>query len=264
MYRAKNPSLHYYVWDNFPTVPHVWSVLAYVPLRLVADEYKTPLINVFEMMGTLLFQTLQSEALDKYLDPYIMRTPGRKGLNVALPISQGKVKKKAVVEKAVISDSPQDLEPAEDLDAQELTEKDLTDKYWMELRAASKYWTNSDDPLIRAFSTSTIESGSDEENHCAQRGHHLHFQEAQHTIVTLSIQHRPRSRGLIIHQVNEATDFLWHPPTTSLLLLLSPAPPPGEPSTRPPPPRASSVVPNPSPATSNCSTAKTSFSNLKT
>ncbi|KAL8955846.1 MAG: hypothetical protein Q9183_006505, partial [Haloplaca sp. 2 TL-2023] len=87
------------------------------------------LINIFEMLSALLFQTLPAEALDKYVEPSILRTPGEKGLNIALPISQGRTQKKAPLKQAVVPSSSQDDKPEADLDIQELTEKDFTDEY---------------------------------------------------------------------------------------------------------------------------------------
>lgn len=88
MYRALNPSLHYWMWEQLPNAKHTWAVLAYVPTDMVPSEQQGLLMNLFEMLGSLLFQTLPSHALDTYLDPSITRTVFTKGLNVALPIYQ--------------------------------------------------------------------------------------------------------------------------------------------------------------------------------
>ena len=137
---------------------HVWAVLAHVPVDLVATEHQAPLINIFEMLGALLFQTLPADALDTYLDPIVVRTDGWKGLNIALPIFHGRAQKGAPVEKSSVPRHSLD-EPEMDLGYQDLSENDFTEQYFIELRAASTHWQYSDDPLIQAFLTAAIEKG---------------------------------------------------------------------------------------------------------
>lgn len=87
-YRNSHPCLHYRVMDALPNAESIWVVLAYLPIDEVKPEYTGLLLNIFEMLGALLFQTLTQHALDVYLDPKIERQVGLVGLNIALPIHQ--------------------------------------------------------------------------------------------------------------------------------------------------------------------------------
>ncbi|KAL9602485.1 MAG: hypothetical protein Q9219_001778 [cf. Caloplaca sp. 3 TL-2023] len=88
IYRARNPCLHYSVWDSLTSPEELWVVLAYVPIFEVEPVCRGLLLNVYEMLGSLLFQTLTTDALDIYLVPDIARQTVTTGLNVALPIHQ--------------------------------------------------------------------------------------------------------------------------------------------------------------------------------
>ncbi|KAL8921416.1 MAG: hypothetical protein Q9208_005742 [Pyrenodesmia sp. 3 TL-2023] len=48
-------------------------------------------LNIFEMLASLMFQTLVDSILDVYLKPEIKRQSGTKGLNLYLPLYQGHV-----------------------------------------------------------------------------------------------------------------------------------------------------------------------------
>ena len=86
MTRQKRPCLHYHVWGQLPEADDYWVLLAVLtdPAR-----DKALILNIIEMYGALLFQTLPPAALDKYLDPSIERGEEILGLNVHLPICQG-------------------------------------------------------------------------------------------------------------------------------------------------------------------------------
>ncbi|KAL8935446.1 MAG: hypothetical protein Q9211_004700 [Gyalolechia sp. 1 TL-2023] len=87
VYRSTNPCLHYYVWEQLEAPVDFWVVLANVPIFHVQPDCRGLLLNIFEMLFALLFQTLPDTALDVYLDPNIALQSVR-GLNVALPIHQ--------------------------------------------------------------------------------------------------------------------------------------------------------------------------------
>ncbi|KAI4174407.1 MAG: hypothetical protein LQ343_002342 [Gyalolechia ehrenbergii] len=89
VYRSKNPCLHYYVWEQLEAPVDFWVLLANVPIFHLKPVYRGLVLNIFEMLCALLFQTLPDDALDVYLDPKIARQSRTRGLNVALPIHQG-------------------------------------------------------------------------------------------------------------------------------------------------------------------------------
>ena len=84
-HRANCPSLHYYVRDQ-PDMVEEYVVLA----ETLPDTDNLPLfLNLLEMLGTLLFQTLPEKTLRRYLPPNTpICCPGIH-LNVASPLSQG-------------------------------------------------------------------------------------------------------------------------------------------------------------------------------
>ncbi|KAL8886313.1 MAG: hypothetical protein Q9215_005964 [Flavoplaca cf. flavocitrina] len=87
-YRIREPSLHYWVWQQLPEAEHTWVVLANGPDLSDDSTHGQLLLNLLEMIGALMFQTLPAEALDIYLDPSIKRTVSGSGLNIALPLHQ--------------------------------------------------------------------------------------------------------------------------------------------------------------------------------
>ncbi|KAL8936538.1 MAG: hypothetical protein Q9216_004881 [Gyalolechia sp. 2 TL-2023] len=89
LYRSQNPCLHYYVWKQLEAPVDFWILLAQVPILHFKADYRGLLLNIFEMLCALLFQTLPNDALDVYLDPTIARQSVTRGLNVGLPIHQG-------------------------------------------------------------------------------------------------------------------------------------------------------------------------------
>ncbi|KAL8931073.1 MAG: hypothetical protein Q9208_000175 [Pyrenodesmia sp. 3 TL-2023] len=88
-FRLGNPSLHYDVWEKLPDEEDRWVVLAYLQFADVKVEYRNLLLNITEMLGALLFQSLPAAGMDIFLDPSIERNGDILGLNIALPIDQG-------------------------------------------------------------------------------------------------------------------------------------------------------------------------------
>ena len=84
-YRAKCPSLHYFARDQ-PGMMEEYVILA----ETLPDADNLPLfLNLLEMLGTLLFQTLPEKTLQRYLPPnFPICAPGAH-LNIASPLSQG-------------------------------------------------------------------------------------------------------------------------------------------------------------------------------
>ena len=84
-HRANCPSLHYYVRDQ-PGMVEEYVILA----ETLPDTDNLPIfLNLLEMLGALLFQTLPEKTLRRYLPPSIPICAPGTHLNVASPLSQG-------------------------------------------------------------------------------------------------------------------------------------------------------------------------------
>ncbi|KAL8751721.1 MAG: hypothetical protein Q9184_005975 [Pyrenodesmia sp. 2 TL-2023] len=88
-WRARSPSLHYDVWEKLSDEEDHWFVLAHLQFPGISEKYRNRLMNVAEMVGSLLFQSLPAAAMDIFLDPSVTRNEDVLGLNIALPINQG-------------------------------------------------------------------------------------------------------------------------------------------------------------------------------
>jgi hypothetical protein len=95
LFRIKHPSLHYYAWDSRPRNMSAFVILAYLDeptnfstgTGLVIGKDDQLKMNIVELWGALIFQTLSERELSKYIDPTtIVR---RQHLNVANPLWQG-------------------------------------------------------------------------------------------------------------------------------------------------------------------------------
>lgn len=80
-YRTRHPSLHYYVWDNLD-VNEEFVILA----QMEAEDLL--LLNLLEMWASLMLQTLNKNALAKYLPSDMLAPYTGRHLNVALPLLQ--------------------------------------------------------------------------------------------------------------------------------------------------------------------------------
>lgn len=88
-WRLANPSLHYSAWEKLSDEEDHWVVLAYLQFVGIREEYRNRLMNIAEMVGALLFQSLPAAGMDIFLDPSVTRNEDILGLNIALPINQG-------------------------------------------------------------------------------------------------------------------------------------------------------------------------------
>lgn len=88
-YRWKNPSCHYDVWESSSASEDYWVKIADVPIQMLKPEQRGLALNIFEMLGSLMFQTLLDPILDVYLKPEIEHQTATKGLNIHLPLYQG-------------------------------------------------------------------------------------------------------------------------------------------------------------------------------
>ena len=90
--RNKHPSLHYHAWDSCPGNLSEFVVLAYLDdIRTNNSSIGTKddllKMNIIELWGTLIFQTLPKRELEKYINPTTII--GRQHLNVFNPLWQG-------------------------------------------------------------------------------------------------------------------------------------------------------------------------------
>ncbi|KIN01660.1 hypothetical protein OIDMADRAFT_53186 [Oidiodendron maius Zn] len=90
--RNKHPSLHYHAWDSRPGNLSEFVVIAYLDnIRTKNSSIGTKddllKMNIIELWGTLIFQTLPKRELEKCINPTTII--GRQHLNVFNPLWQG-------------------------------------------------------------------------------------------------------------------------------------------------------------------------------
>ena len=84
-FRSRYPSLHYHVME----LENMESAFVVLASSLPGEsEYQTSLINIIEMLGCLIFQTLDAKDLRKYLPEEVEVPLTHFGLNIALPLWQ--------------------------------------------------------------------------------------------------------------------------------------------------------------------------------
>jgi hypothetical protein len=82
-YRSRNPSLHYHVWDSLPANESTFVILSQ------CTEIDPVALNLLEVWGASIFQTLPKNDLVKYLpDDTVLLLQAGSHLNVAHPLWQ--------------------------------------------------------------------------------------------------------------------------------------------------------------------------------
>ncbi|XTI89807.1 hypothetical protein V2W45_1241595 [Cenococcum geophilum] len=86
-YRARNPSLHYFVWDRGDENKMYEVEEEFVFLSAI-DRVDPLLLNLLEMWCCLMLQTLTKNALAKYLPANMVAPYAGTHLNIAIPLHQ--------------------------------------------------------------------------------------------------------------------------------------------------------------------------------
>lgn len=86
-YRAKNPSLHYFVWDR-GNENKMYEVEEEFIFLSATDRVDPLLLNLLEMWCCLMLQTLTKNALAKYLPANMVAPYAGTHLNIAIPLHQ--------------------------------------------------------------------------------------------------------------------------------------------------------------------------------
>jgi len=154
LYRIKHPSLHYFVWDSRPDHHSVFVVLAYLDdLKPVANTERNEIVlknehqlilNIAELWGALIFQTLPERELCKYMDPAII--VGRQHLNVANPLWQG-----AGAGASDLEDKFADLSKKARFEMLLHQADNTTRLYYRSLRAEFFSLKHSPNPVLKAY-----------------------------------------------------------------------------------------------------------------
>ncbi|RDL38571.1 Uncharacterized protein BP5553_02911 [Venustampulla echinocandica] len=143
--RNKHPSLHYHAWDARPGNLSAFVVLAYLDdIRANNSSIGTKddllKMNIIELWGTLIFQTLPKRELEKYLNPTTII--GRQHLNVFNPLWQG---------VSNLDDVFPNLSRKERFTTLLHGADDITRSYYYSLRDEFFKLKNSPNPTLRAY-----------------------------------------------------------------------------------------------------------------
>lgn len=143
--RNKHPSLHYHAWDSRPGNLSAFVVLAYLDdIRTNNSSIGTKddllKMNIIELWGTLIFQTLPKRELEKYISPITII--GRQHLNVFNPLWQGVCN---------LDDVFPNLSRKERFTTLLHEADDTTRSYYRSLRDGFFELKNSPNPALRAY-----------------------------------------------------------------------------------------------------------------
>jgi hypothetical protein len=145
LHRNKHASLHYHAWDSRPGNLSAFVVLAYLDdIRTNNSSIGTKddllKMNIIELWGTLIFQTLPKRELEKYMNPTTII--GRQGLNVFNPLWQG---------VSNLDDVFPNLSSKERFTTLLHGADDITRSYYYSLRDEFFELKNSPNPVLRAY-----------------------------------------------------------------------------------------------------------------
>jgi hypothetical protein len=88
VYRAKHPSLHYHVWNRGKEEPDYEVDESFVFLCEMPENANPHLLNLLEMWGCLMLQSLTGNSLAKYLPADMIAPRDSTPLNIAIPLHQ--------------------------------------------------------------------------------------------------------------------------------------------------------------------------------
>ena len=149
--RNRHPSLHYHAWDLRPGNLSAFVVIAYLDnIRTKNSSIGTKddllKMNIIELWGTLIFQTLPKRELEKYINPTTII--GRQHLNVFNPLWQG---------VSNLDDVFPNLSRKERFTTLLHGADEITRSYYCSLRDEFFNLKNSPDPILRAYYNSRRE-----------------------------------------------------------------------------------------------------------
>ena len=159
--RIKHPSLHYYAWDSRPKNLSAFVILAYLDeptnfstgTELVIGKDDQLKMNIVELWGALIFQTLSERELSKYIDP--TTTVRRQHLNVANPLWQG---------DSNLEDEYANVSKRERFTTLLHGADDITRQYYHSLRDEFFVLKDSPNPTLRGVISTVVKSSNRHES----------------------------------------------------------------------------------------------------